>query len=145
MEWSLEVGGDDGRLVVSFPTHDAGADWDPYHVEVVVTVETWGNRDRGGFRASVYGGYLFPPVVRQLASDLNALLKQLDGTASFGSDPYGLECRIELRSGKGSVSGKVSSTLDNKNELRFSFSTDQSYLQATAHQIAALVATFPAD
>jgi hypothetical protein len=109
-----------------------------------VTAETWGNQDRGEFRASVYGGFMFPPVVRQLADDVDALLKRLDGAASFGSDPQGVECRIELSSGKGSVTGTVSSALD-KNELRFSFSTDQSYLQTTARQLAALVSTFPAE
>jgi hypothetical protein len=143
VEWSVDIGGSDGHVSLGFPSRDPDVgDWGPYHLEVVVAVEIQGSLDRGEFRATVYGGFLFPPVLRQLASDMATVVDRLDGSASFGSDPDGLDCQIELEAGKGTVSGRVSSRLD-KNELRFSFSTDQSYLQATARQLDALVATFP--
>lgn len=109
-----------------------------------MTVETRGNPDRGEFRARVHGGFFFPPVLRAFAAQLDVLLTKLSGDLTLGSDPHGLECRIALQAGKGGVSGVVSSSLD-KNELRFSFETDQTYLQATARELNSLIASFPAE
>jgi hypothetical protein len=144
MERSVAIGGSDGRVVLTFPAHSSPDDWDPYHLEAKVAVETWGKLDRGEFQARVYGGFFFPPVLRALAADLDALLTRATGEFAFASEPHGLECRIQLEAGKGLVGGAVSSSLD-RNELKFSFETDQSYLQATARELASLIATFPAE
>jgi hypothetical protein len=118
VESSVEIAGSDGRLVLVFPAHPAADDWDPYHLEAIVTVETRGNPDRGEFRARVRGGFFFPPVLRAFAAQLDVLLTKLSGDLTLGSDPHGLECRIALQAGKGGVSGVVSSSLDARAERR---------------------------
>ena len=96
-------------------------------------------------RFSCSGDYsMMTSEFAEFEKTLKAGIERLSGVVSFSTIEGGLGWDIEFNSrGQATISGFVKSVGSPKAELRFSFQSDQSYLQQTLSELVTVNRQFP--